>query len=423
MVKTKSASIRRFASGELGLCPSEPIAGVPARVFPRGVGPGGSEPVRGFRGRLAVRQMPSTGRAVAALAIAVLGWGCMPSSSGTGTGTGAKGGMTDTGSSGTTGAAGTAGPNVAGAAGTGTAGSSSVGTAGTSATGEAGTGATAGSGASGTTGLGQSGHGGSGGTGGTMATAGTGGAHAGTGGATGGSGGTGGSGKGAWVEVFNHKDLTNFHALIHGWKYDDNHYNTFRVDATTGLLVNSLADYPSGAKGYSGHCGLLFYDKYMTDYRFRIEYHFTPDGDGNNNGGMEVFCQDPAKVTGDPMYSPGLEIQVIAQCTNGCGGGTTKAGDGSNNMSICQPTNVKASSIMGNPNAGTSNCTPGSFAKLPPQAQWVTIECEIHPNAPSKCWDCWEGNPTADTPFPGCTPDVTQQAAITFSGVHDGSGN
>jgi hypothetical protein len=137
---------------------------------------------------------------------------------------------------------------------------------------------------------------------------------------------------------------------------------------------------------------------------------------------MEIFCQDPAQVTGDPMYAPGLEIQVIAQCTNGCGGGTIKAGDGSNNLSICQPTPVRATNVMGNPTAGTSNCTPGSYAKLPPQAQWVTIECEIHPASVSKCWDCWEGDPAANTPFPGCTPDTTQMPAITFSGVHDGSG-
>jgi hypothetical protein len=229
--------------------------------------------------------------------------------------------------------------------------------------------------------------------------------------------------KNQWVQVFNHKDLSHLHALIHGWTYDDNHYNTFRVNPTTGYLVNSLADYPGGAKGYGGHCGLLYVDRYMTDYRFRIEYHFLPNGDGNNNGGLEVFCQDPAQVTGDPMYAPGLEIQVIAQCTNGCGGGTTKAGDGSNNLSICQPTPVRATTVMGNPNAGTSNCTPGSYAVLPKADQWVTIECEIHPGSTvSKCWNCFENDPTASTPFPGCTPDVTQRPDITFSGVHDNSG-
>jgi hypothetical protein len=232
----------------------------------------------------------------------------------------------------------------------------------------------------------------------------------------------GGLPKNQWVQMFNHRDLSNFHTLIHGWKYDDNHYNTFRVDPTTGYLVNSLADYPGGAKGYGGHCGLLYVDRYLTDYRLRIEYHFLPNGDGNNNGGMEVFCQDPAQVTGDPMYAPGLEIQVIAQCTNGCGGGTTKAGDGSNNLSICQPTPVKANNVMGNPTAGTSNCTPGSYAKLPPQAQWVTIECEIHPSVEYMCWNCFEATPTSNAPFPGCTPDLTQRPDITFSGVHDNSG-
>jgi hypothetical protein len=228
--------------------------------------------------------------------------------------------------------------------------------------------------------------------------------------------------KNTWVQAFNHTDLTHLHPLIHGWKYDDNHYDTFRVDPITGYLLNSLAGYPGGAKGYGGHCGLLYVDRYFTDYRFRIEYHFTPNGDGNNNGGVEVFCQDPSQVTGDPLYAPGLEIQVIAQCTNGCGGGTTKAGDGSNNLSICQPTAVRASNIMGNPMAGTSNCTPGSYAKLPPQAQWVTIECEIRAGGTSKCWDCWENDPTAGTPFPGCTPDTNMQPAIAFSGVHDNRG-
>ncbi|HEY5373329.1 MAG TPA: family 16 glycoside hydrolase [Polyangiaceae bacterium] len=340
----------------------------------------------------------------AILAITTLGWGCASSNPITGaSGASGKEGMTLAGSGGRSGTAvGGAGPGIAGSAPGGAGGGG--GTAGL------------GSGGAAASGAATSGEAGSGGGAAGL----SGGPNAGAGGTQGGASGSGG--KGSWVEAFNHKDLTNFHSLIHGWKYDDNHYNTFRVDPTTGFLVNSLADYPGGAKGYGGHCGLLYYDQNLTDYRLRIEYQFMPNGDGNNNGGMEVFCQDPSKVAGDPMYAPGLEIQVIAQCTNGCGGGTTKAGDGSNNLSICQPTNVKASTIMGDPNAQTTNCTPGSSAKLPPQAQWVTIECEIHPNSASKCWDCWEGAPTASTPFPGCTPDVTQPAAIAFSGVHDNNG-
>lgn len=52
----------------------------------------------------------------------------------------------------------------------------------------------------------------------------------------------------------------------------------------------------------------------------------------------------------------------------------------------------------------------------------VTIECELHPGGDSKCWNCWEDAPTASTAFPGCTPDVSMRADVTFSGVHDGSG-
>jgi hypothetical protein len=317
---------------------------------------------------------------------------------------GAAGDQT-TGSVSSAGASGNA-SNSGGSNTSGATGGSSNGSGGSSSGGASGSGATSGSG-------------GSGGTGGSTSDGGTDAGEIDSGGLFE----TDGSlPKNQWVQVFNHKDLSHLHPLIHGWKYDDNHYNTFRVDPATGYLVNSLADYPGGAKGYGGHCGLLYVDRYLTDYRLRIEYHFLPTGDGNNNGGMEVFCQDPSQVTGDPMYAPGLEIQVIAQCTNGCSGGTTKAGDGSNNLSICQPTPVRASTVMGNPNAGTTNCTPGSYAILPKATQWVTIECEIHPNNTSKCWNCFEGDPTPSTPFPSCNPDISQRPDITFSGVHDNSG-
>jgi hypothetical protein len=45
----------RFASREVELCSTERIAGAPAQVCLRGVVAGGSEPVRGFRARLAAR--------------------------------------------------------------------------------------------------------------------------------------------------------------------------------------------------------------------------------------------------------------------------------------------------------------------------------------------------------------------------------
>ena len=359
---------------------------------------------------------------LALVAIASLAIGCADDSPSTGS----QGADSGASSSGT----GSMGSGSTSSGGTGTTGGSSGGTATTG-------GSSSGGSSSGS--ISTSSSSGASSSGGTGSSSGTGSSGS-SGGSSGGDGGVEGGGqvvadgsgapfetdgsfpKNTWVLVFNHTDLTHLHPLIHGWKYDDNHYNTFRVDPTTGYLLNSLADYPGGAKGYGGHCGLLYVDKYFTDYRFRIEYHFPPNGDGNNNGGMEVFCQDPSQVTGDPLYAPGLEIQVIAQCTNGCGGGTTKAGDGSNNLSICQPTAVRASNIMGNPMAGTLNCTPGSYAKLPPQAQWVTIECEIRAGGTSKCWDCWENDPTASTPFPGCTPDTNMQPAITFSGVHDNRG-
>jgi len=233
---------------------------------------------------------------------------------------------------------------------------------------------------------------GSGGNGpvGTAGVSATGGAGGGTGGSSGSStGGTGGAGDG-WVKIFNGQDLTGWYPLIHKSAYKVDTYNTYRADAATGVIKVTYQDYPGG--DFDSRCGLLYYDKFLTNYRVRVTYRFVepqaanPVGWGKNNTGLMIFGIDPATVTGDPLFPPAIEIQLL---------GTPSSG-GTNNANLCMPGGMTVNMLHGltTPNG---NCHDSKSGPARAANEWVTIEAEV--------------NVTGDTKvFQHALPDATPAA-------------
>jgi hypothetical protein len=197
-------------------------------------------------------------------------------------------------------------------------------------------------------------------------------------------------GNGGWVPIFNGQDLTHWYPLVRGFPYKTDPYNTFRV--SNGVIKVTYENYPGG--NFDNHFGLLYYDKPLTNYRVRVEYHFlepqagNPPGWGRNNTGLMVFGIDPSKVTGDPSFPPLLEIQLL---------GTPSSG-GTNNANLCKPGGPTVKLVNGKPPG--PNCDPSSSGPARPAAEWVTVEAEVHVNGDTKVYQ-----------YPNTTTPV-----LTFSG-------
>jgi hypothetical protein len=250
--------------------------------------------------------------------------------------------------------------------------------------------------------------GGDSGSGGVTSSAGTasggggnGGGGANTGGAAGsslgGGGGAGGSSGSGWVPIFNGQDLSNWYPKITGFPYKTDPYDTFKVES--GVIKVGYEKYPGG--NFDNHFGLLYYDKLLTNYRVRVEYHFlepqakSPPGWGKNNSGLMLFGLDPSKVQGDPSFPPLLEIQLLGNPSSG----------GDTNPNLCKPGGYTVTLVNGHPPG--NDCDKSTIpAPPPPPAEWVTVEAEVHVNGDTKVFQY----PNTTTP------------ALTFSGAKTSSG-
>lgn len=264
-------------------------------------------------------------------------------------------------SPGASGATTTAGMNAGGAAGAsvvpsggagGSASNAVAGAAGVAALGGAGSGGLAGAGGSGVAGS-------SSGAGGVVSAG------------AAGSAGAGGVSADGWVKIFNGKDLTGWVPLIHKWKYNEDPYHTFRADADNQVIRVTYEDYPG--QTFDDHCGLLYYDKPLKDYRVRLTYRFrepqakNPVSWGKNNNGLMIFAIDPKTVENDPEFPPLIEIQLI---------GTPSSG-GKNNGNLCQPGGMTVSKLFGQSISDTG-CHDSKSGTAPAADQWVTVEAEVH---------------------------------------------
>ena len=204
---------------------------------------------------------------------------------------------------------------------------------------------------------------------------------AGVGGAAGasgaaGAGGAGGTGGGpdaeGWTKIFNGQDLTGWSPLIHKSAYKADAYKTFRADPVNHVLKVTYEDYPGGT--FDDRCGLLYYDKFLTNYRVRVTYRFlepqakNPVGWGKNNSGLMIFGIDPATVTGDPEFPPLIEIQLLGAGSSG----------GSTTPNVCVPGGMTMSK-------NTAACGDNHTGVAPPAAgDWVTVEAEVHVTGDTK---------------------------------------
>ncbi|RYZ07118.1 MAG: DUF1080 domain-containing protein [Myxococcales bacterium] len=212
-----------------------------------------------------------------------------------------------------------------------------------------------------------------------------GGATAGSGGGSsaGGNAGAGGSGGASdgWVKIFNGQDLTGWVPLIHKSAFNENIYETFRADPESQLLRVTYEDYPG--QDFGGRCGLLYYDKYLKDYRVRLTYRFrepqakNPTAWGKNNTGLMLFGIDPRTVMGDPEFPPAIEIQLIATPSTG----------GTKNANLCQPGGMYVQTYFGANNTSHTGCRDSKSGTAPPAGDaWTTIEAEVHVQGDTKIY-------------------------------------
>jgi len=251
-------------------------------------------------------------------------------------------------------------------------------------TGGAGTGGAETTASGGTTGAsgGSSGGGGQAGQGGSSA-----GGRSGTAGAAGGAtatGGAGGASAGGWVNIMPVSDAlkdangVQWYPYVKGYTPGMDPLKTFRYDASTGYLVVTYADYPNGS--FDNHLGLIYYDKKVTNYKVRFEYHFkdpqakNPVSWGKNNSGIFVFCTDPHMITGNPDFPTGIEIQLL---------GYQSAG-GDVNGQIClnstvgmYPAKVGSMNVSGPGGCLKSMQSASDFKTQNAAATWVTVEVDV----------------------------------------------
>jgi hypothetical protein len=189
-----------------------------------------------------------------------------------------------------------------------------------------------------------------------------------------------------WVNLFNGKDLTGWIPLIHLSKVGENTDSTFRPDLENNGIRVSYDKYTSGFGGDKCKCGNLFYNKLLTNYRVRVTYRFFdpqvsgPPSWGKNNSGLMIFGIDPAKVTGDPIFPPIIEIQLL---------GTPSAG-GSTNANECEMAQFVNPTVTATHTGSCGNNkdskAPGSGKTAPAAAVWTTIEADVHVTGDTKVY-------------------------------------
>jgi len=167
---------------------------------------------------------------------------------------------------------------------------------------------------------------------------------------------------GAWVPLFNGKDLEGWTPKIKGYPLGENHSNTFRVE--DGVIKVSYDQY----KAFDDTFGHLFYKTPFTDYRLRVEYRFTGEqvkggpGWAFRNSGV-MICGRDAKTMGlNQDFPASIEVQLLG----GKGSGERHTAN------LCTPgTNVVMNGALHTP-----HCTD-STSKTYHGDQWVTVEIEV----------------------------------------------
>ncbi len=167
---------------------------------------------------------------------------------------------------------------------------------------------------------------------------------------------------GKWIQLFNGKDLKDWHVKITGHALDDNFGNTFRVE--NGLLKVSYDQYST----FGGKFGHIFYKDKFSRYVIAAEYRFVgaqaPDGPGwaTRNSGIMLHSQDPKTMGKDQDFPISIEVQLL-------GGDGEKPRTTAN---LCTPgTNVVMNGAL-----FTRHCINSTSDTFHGE-QWVRVEVKV----------------------------------------------
>jgi hypothetical protein len=170
------------------------------------------------------------------------------------------------------------------------------------------------------------------------------------------------AGDGAWISLFNGRDLEGWTPKFAGHEAGLNYKDTFRVE--DGVLKVAYDRYDK----FDGEFGHLFYKEPFGHYALRVEYRFvgeqTPGGPswGLRNSGVMIHSQSPESMGLTQSFPVSIEVQFLG-------------GDGSAERptaNLCTPgTNVVISGEL-----VTRHCTNSTSATYHGD-RWVTVELEV----------------------------------------------
>ncbi len=163
-----------------------------------------------------------------------------------------------------------------------------------------------------------------------------------------------------WVQLFNGKDLNNWHVKIKGYPLGENIYNTFRVE-NGALQVNY-----DGYNEFDRRFGHIFYKNPYASYILKLQYRFigsqVKGGEGwaQKNSGVMIHAQSPQSMNVNQDFPVSIEVQLL--------GGLTKGKERST-ANLCTP----GTYVLINDKLVTAHCTP-STSKTYYGNQWVDLE-------------------------------------------------
>lgn len=168
---------------------------------------------------------------------------------------------------------------------------------------------------------------------------------------------------GAWMELFNGRNLDGWIPKVRGYELHENPYRTFRVE--DGLLKVRYDGYDRFDERY-GH---LFYEKPFSRYRLQVEYRFTgeqPEGSPQwafRNSGIMFHSQPPETMGRDQDFPISIEFQMLG------GNGV----DERSTANLCTP----GTNVVMNGELQTTHCIPSS-SKTYHGDRWVQAELVVY---------------------------------------------
>ncbi|PXX28924.1 DUF1080 domain-containing protein [Arenibacter sp. ARW7G5Y1] len=162
-----------------------------------------------------------------------------------------------------------------------------------------------------------------------------------------------------WKQLFNGKDLNDWHIKIRQHKLNENFGNTFQVkDGNIQVRYDQYSNFDE-------QFGHLFYKEPFSSYLIGVEYRFVGDqvkegpGWAYRNSGIMVHGQDPATMTVDQDFPNSIEVQLL--------GGNGK--DERSTANLCTPGTqfVKDGKLI------KQHCT-NSTSKTYHGDQWTRVE-------------------------------------------------